>query len=59
MSKQYLKNFNKGVITALVTPLTKDLNIKCEVIKDLIEFQIKNLRMILKGSSYWVLMVKG
>ena len=42
MSKQYLKNFNKGVITALVTPLTKDLNIKCEVIKDLIEFQIKN-----------------
>jgi len=26
MSKQYLKKFNKRVITALVTPLTKDLS---------------------------------
>ena len=36
------KNFDQGVITALITPLTRDLNIKSDAIEPFINFQLKN-----------------
>lgn len=35
-------DFDRGVITALITPLARDLEIKVDVLEDLIEFQLRN-----------------
>ena len=36
------EGFDRGIITALITPLTRDLEVKIDVLEDLVEFQLKN-----------------